>query len=535
MTKKGLFTIALSSVLALSAVCFAACNGKEPEKKPDDDPNNNQTTTDTWRDQSIWLNANPALPTAAATLPASSNKRTTNVSVHDPSIFRDPEDGQFYAFGTHFAVASSYDLIEWNQEAGDNEYQVLYGSEKVTINGVNWPKALEETIRLVKPVSTGDAITTTWAPDVEYLNGKYYMYYSVTQAFGSSNSAIGRLEADSVMGPYSNNEILLQSVSADAPNFVSEASGGKPNCIDSELFFDKEGKLWMVYGSHFGGIYIKELYNTGDKIGLPKEEGAGKLLWSGGNKVVEGPFVYYNATTKYYYLMTTYGALMTDYNMHVARSQNPDGPYEDVSGKDMATLTKSEAGNTYGNKVAGNFRFDRDGHGQNQGYAAMGHNSVIKDEDGNYFVIFHTRRQSKTSGNVEKGHNLVVSRILFNKEGWPVVSPTFYVGEKAGLVTAEKAAGDYEIVLHSTTTTVTSVASEAYMLAADGKVTKGGTEVGTWEMSDSYYVSLTINSVTYSGVVSVGWDNYATETYQKGVYTISAVSNTGASLWALSK
>ena len=232
--------------------------------------------------------------------------------------------------------------------------------------------------------------------------------------------------------------------------------------------------------------------------------------------------------------MTTYGALMTDYNMHVARSENPDGPYVDVSGKDMATLTAAEAGNSYGNKVANNFRFDRDGHGQTNGYAAMGHNSVIKDADGNYYAIYHVRRQTKT-GTVNAQHNLAVSKIYFNKEGWPVMAPTFYVGETAGLVTAAQAAGEYDIVLHSTTTTVTSVASESYTLAADGKITKGGTEVGAWSMTSDYYISLTIDGKTYSGVVSTGWDPYATESYQKGVYTITAVSDTGASLWGLSK
>ena len=168
MKKKTIVTVVLSSVFALSAVCLAACTGKKPEKKTED-----------WRDQSIWLEENALLPTAAAALPESNSKRSDNVSVHDPSIFRDPKDGAYYAFGTHFAVASSYDLIEWTQEASDNAFQVLYGDEKVTISGVDWPKALEDTVRLVKPVATGsNAIQTTWAPDVEYLNGKYYMYYS---------------------------------------------------------------------------------------------------------------------------------------------------------------------------------------------------------------------------------------------------------------------------------------------------------------------------------------------------------------------
>ena len=47
-------------------------------------------------------------------------------------------------------------------------------------------------------------------------------------------------------------------------------------CI-RDSFYDKDGTLWMVYGSFFGGIYIKEL----DKNGLPVEDGYGKLLWAG--------------------------------------------------------------------------------------------------------------------------------------------------------------------------------------------------------------------------------------------------------------
>jgi len=518
MKKTKFFAIALSAALAVSAVCLASCGGK-----------------DAWRDQGIWLKENPLVPNAAAVLPDSDGGRARDtVAVHDPSVFRDPADGQYYAFGTHFAVASSYDLVVWEQLASDNESKVLYGEETCTVNGVTWPKAIEETVNLVKPISSGDkAIKTTWAPDVEYLNGKYYMYYSITGGFGSSNSAIARVEADNVMGPYSNNQILLQSVDSSKEHFVSDAEGGKPNCIDSELFFDKDGKLWMVYGSHFGGVYIKELYNSGENIGLPKDEGAGKLLWKGGNLVVEGPFVFYNASTQYYYLMTSYGALMTDYNMRVARSKNPDGPYTDVSGKNMAELTVAEAGSKYGNVIAGNFRFDRFGNAQSDGYAAMGHNSVIKDADGNYFVVYHTRRQNNE--NVSTGHSLCSAKLFFNKDGWPVMSPTLYVGEEAGTVAEADAAGEYEILLHSETTTVNAEKSAAYKLTEDGKILSGTTEKGTWSMEQDYYITLMLDSVEYKGVVSVGWDNYAKDNSQKGVYTISATSATGRSLWALSK
>ena len=501
MKHKKLLCISLTGALALSAFLVAACTpAVEPEEPPVDG--------DAWHNQSLWLNADALLPTEKIELPTGAAENNSEIiAVHDPSIFQDPKDGMYYAFGSHFAVASSENLIKWTQECKDGEFGQVYGEEKMEGTYSALPKSIQKTIELVEPVQTGDAIKTTWAPDVEYINGKYYLYFSLTHSFGSDKSAIARLESDKVLGPYGNETIIVESVT------TTEAS--HPNCIDQELFYDKDGKLWMVYGSHFAGIYIKEL----DKNGLPKEEGWGKLLWKGGSKVVEGPFVYYNASTDYYYLMTTYGDLNSDYNMHVARSKNPDGPYVDITGDNMAETEGN--GNLHGNKVAGNYKFG------SSNYVALGHNSVIKDKDGRYFVIYHVRHQIKGM------HNLMVNQLYFNEEGWPVMAPTAYVGEKAGLATQAEIAGDYDIVLHAESTTSTIVDAETYTLSADGKVKKGTAEVGSWTVKQDYYVEITINEVVYKGVVAPGWNNYASLSKQKGVYTLTAVSNAGRSLWAI--
>ena len=318
MNKKKLLWLPLSAVFLLSAACFASCNNQGEDNPP---------PTET----KYGLK-----PTEAVKLPED-GFRTTDVAVHDPSIFQDPKSGKYYAFGSHFMVASSRDLIEWDQEVGDGssesngqkQAQELYGS------GVNWRTVLAESVK-----HAGSGMPSTWAPDVNYHDGKYYMYYSLTSAFGSNKSVIGRVSSDNVLGPYANEQIIKTSPGTDAK---------QPNCIDPELFEDKDGGLWMVYGSHFGGIYILELENSGVNWGLPKEnsannalnDGFGKKVWNGArngqtastgaNRVVEGPFVFYNNLTDYYYLMTTYGDLNTDYNMHVARSRNPDGPYTDVT------------------------------------------------------------------------------------------------------------------------------------------------------------------------------------------------------------
>ena len=437
MKHKKVLCISLTGALALSAFLVAACTpAKEPEEPT--------VGGDAWHNQSIWLDAGDLVPSEKITLPTESKNNTADlgIAVHDPSIFQDPKDGKYYAFGSHFAVAQSEDLIVWEQYAKDNQDTKLFDG------GVK--KAMPETIALAKNN------TDAWAPDVEYYNGKYYMYISFTTAMYTSTSVISRVESDNVLGPYSNEKILIESVTSDESDTV------RPNCIDPELFYDKDGGLWMVYGSFFGGIFIKELHNSGENWGLPKEDGLhdwGKLIWKGGYSAgVEGPFVFYNASTEYYYLMTSEDDLMSKYNMRIARSKTPDGPYLDVTGADVAGAGK-------GNKIAGNYTF----HKNKTGSAALGHNSVIKDAEGRYFVIYHVRNQ--TGNTVDMAHHLMTNQLYFNEEGWPVMAPTAYVGEKAGLATQAEIAGDYEIVLHSVKSEVTMISSEKYTLSEDGKVT----------------------------------------------------------------
>ena len=527
--KKIFIPIALAAAMSLTA--FLAACGDTPTPTPP--PN---VTTDAWHGESIWMTAEDLVPTNPAEFPEEISFTEAKAAVHDPSIFHDPVSDYYYAYGTHYAVARTYYLADafksasqggWEQIAADNDYKFLYGEEEFYHSGsaTKWPEALRETVELVNP-SGGDPGKTTWAPDVEYINGKYYMYYSLTKAFGSNQSAIARVESDSPEGPFTNNTQIIDSMGANGAT--------DPNCIDPELFYDKEGKLWMVYGSASAGIFIKELYTEGKNAGLPKhtkeEEGFGKLLWKrkstgyGANE--EGPFIYYNAATDYYYLMTSHASLMSTYNMHVARSKNPNGPYVGVDGKDVAV-----DGN--GNLVAGNFKFDRSGNGRDP-YAALGHNSVIKDKDGKYYIVYHARHASET-GAVSAPHRLHVNQIYFNEEGWPCMAPTDYVGETRGTFTDEQVATQYEIVVHASPVSTPLVRSAVYTLAANGTVT-GGNSGDSWTLKEGYYIELTLKGVTYKGVVAPGWDTYTTSTSkQKAVITISAVSNEGISLWAVQK
>ncbi len=491
MKHKKVFCLSLAAVMAFSVAALAAC-GKKDEAPKDPDT------------------VGSLVPTEAYQLPTSDDAAffTDDVRVHDPSVFYDEKSKTYYAFGSHYAVASSPDLVEWTQEAKDGEDEVLFGEGGAKA-------AMPETMKLAS--NQDDA----WAPDVEYYNGKYYMYLAFTQQMYTSKSVISRVESDNVLGPYTNETILLESISSEA-----EASGNdKPNCIDAELFYDKEGRLWMVYGSFFGGIYIKELYNSGSKWGLPKEDGLndwGKRIWLGGYSAgVEGPFIFYNPLTEYYYLMTSEDDLFTKYNMRIARSENPDGPYVDATGKDVA-------GEGKGNKVAGNYKFARQS-GAN-GYSSMGHNSVVQDpKTGEWFVVYHTRRSSKSN------HNIMVSQLYFNEDKWPVMAPSAYVGESFGKVTQEQAAGDYEVIVHSVNNAETQVPSVDYTLDADGTVKKGTESAGTWTVKQDFYVEIALGEEVYKGVIVPVWDIYSAKSSRKGVLGITAINASGNSLWALGK
>ena len=154
-----------------------------------------------------------------------------NVSVHDPSIIY--ANGKYYAFGSHFAVSSSVDLITWTQELDEQGHNALYG---------NWRNTLNSALSYV-----GQWANSTWAPGMIKIGDTFYMYYSLS-TFGSQRSYIGRVESKNILGPYTNSIEIIKS----------EPSNG-PNAIDAEVFLiKKENFGWFM--AHSLGIILKRTF-----------------------------------------------------------------------------------------------------------------------------------------------------------------------------------------------------------------------------------------------------------------------------------
>ena len=434
----------------------------------------------------------------------------TGASVHDPSIVRAP-DGTFYIFGSHMAAARSTDLMNWKMISRDA------GSGCTLVENVQ--TEMREALSWAKT-------TTFWAPDVVQLaDGAWAMYYCTCEG-SSPLSALGLALADNPEGPYRNQGILLKSGQSgyNATYY--------PNVVDPCAFYDKEGRLWMVYGSYSGGIFILEMDPA---IGLPLEgqDPYGKKLLGKNHARIEGPYILYSPDTDYYYLFLSFGGLGADdgYNIRVCRSKSPDGPYEDALGQDMrqcggrpGTFFNDPDYEGYGVKLMGGYCFENIESDVNQfrlAYRSPGHNSAYYDEEtGRYYLVFHTR----FAGSGES-FKVRVHQMYMNADGWPVVMPQRYAGEQRQTPRAGDQAGLYKVILHGRDINRTEHTSRLITLHADGTVT--GDLAGEWACEADGTFRCRLADTEYTGVMAMALDS------KESVWTacFTALDESGAALW----
>ncbi len=455
-------------------------------------------------------------PVTPPVVPPAATVAFTNVSVHDPSVIKAAD--AYYVFGSHLAAAKSTDWMNWSRIAdGVNAGNPLFNNVTVALSeALAWAQA-----------------DTLWAPDVAKLDdGKFYMYYSACKG-DSPRSALGVAIADKVDGPYVNKQLLLKSGmwgEASPDGTVYDATR-HPNVVDPNVFRDNGGKLWMVYGSYSGGIFILEMDPA---TGLQKPgQGYGKHLMGGNHARIEGAYVLYSPDSKYYYLFVSFGGLDANggYNIRVARSLSPDGPYVDAAGTDMATVKANPALPLFddasiaphGQKLMGNHQYAlvAGETGAALGYVSPGHNSAYYDAvTGKYFLVFHTRFPGQG-----EAHEVRVHEMFINGDGWPVVAPFRYVPTSADVAPAD-AVGTYKVINHGKDISAAIKQSQVIRLAAGGAVS--GALAGSWVQQGGNKVSIALpDGTTYNGVLSLQWNSNA----NAFVTTFTVQSKAGVSLW----
>lgn len=224
-----------------------------------------------------------------------------------------------------------------------------------------------------------------WAPDIQYIKGKYVLTYSLAEWGNHWISTIGYAVADKPEGPFTPKGKLFNSRDVNVENSIDQ------------FLYEEDGKYYVLWGSFFG-IYIMELEVTDDVTITPKLETKRQIA---GN-AYEGINLW--KRDGYYYLFGSIGSCCegekSTYTTVVGRSESLFGPYVDKSGGKMlenkheVVLHKDSA------------------------FVGTGHNALLQlDDEGNTWMLYHAFELS----NLGAQRQVLLDRVLWDEAGWPYV------------------------------------------------------------------------------------------------------------------
>jgi arabinan endo-1,5-alpha-L-arabinosidase len=281
-------------------------------------------------------------------------------SLPDPTVIK-ADNGYFYLYATedthNVPIYRSKDLVTWRY-AGT---------------------AFTDATRPMDFVPNGGI----WAPDINYIDGKYVLYYSKSEWGKTWECGIGVAVSDRPNGGFH-----------DAHKLFISSEVGIENCIDP-FFIRVDSCNYLFWGS-FHDIYGVQLSDDGLSI----MEGAQPQKIAGG--LIEATMIVQH--DNYFYLIGSAGTCCeganSTYRLVMARSRNLFGPYVDRNGRSAINnhfsplLNKSPE--VYG----------------------PGHCSeFVTDEAGQTWMLYHGYQ----SVDVDAGRVVYLDKITWGSDGWPQV------------------------------------------------------------------------------------------------------------------
>ena len=281
-------------------------------------------------------------------------------SLPDPTVIK-ADNGYFYLYATedthNVPIYRSKDLVTWRY-AGTAFTDVTRPMDFVPKGGI-------------------------WAPDINYINGQYVLYYSKSEWGKTWECGIGVAVSDRPNGGFH-----------DAHKLFISSEVGIENCIDP--FFIRDDSCNYLFWGSFHDIYGVQLTDDG----LAIKEGAVPQKIAGG--LIEATMIVKH--NNYYYLIGSTGTCCeganSTYRLVMARSKNLFGPYVDRNGRsaigDNFSPLLNKSPEVYG----------------------PGHCSeFVTDDAGQTWMLYHGYQ----ADDVEAGRVIYLDKITWGNDGWPQV------------------------------------------------------------------------------------------------------------------
>ena len=298
----------------------------------------------------------------------------------DPAVLQAP-DGFYYAFATqgerdgrmqNIQVARSTDLVDWTP------------LDDALPTKPQWASSTQD----------------FWAPHVSYADGRYVLYYSAKPDAALTDAKRGLCLAVATAarpeGPYVDIGAPLQC----GEGFVN---------IDPFAYDDPTtGKRLLYWGSGFQPIRVQEL--APDRVSFAPGSRPIDLVQvtpdddpANYQRLVEGAWIVREGGWYFlFYSGDNCCGPKAHYAVLVARSRSATGPFETLAQATGAT---------------GSVLLER-----NDRWIAPGHNSVVQDPAGAYWLLYHAvdarRSRTKSTDEVNSRRVMLLDRIEI-ADGWP--------------------------------------------------------------------------------------------------------------------
>ncbi len=324
-------------------------------------------------------------------------------SYADPHVIKGT-DGAYYAYGTTDPLNDAD-----RDEAGNPRLHRIPMMRSTDL--VNWTyvgDAFDRAPAWLDPTSP------QWAPDVRRIGRRYVMFYTAVNTADAvsgepgcgGDSAIGAATAPTPTGPWTDTgrPVVAPRRGGEGCNFLWT--------FDPATITEPSGRTHLYYGSYYGGVQVRDLNMrtlttdpaTAQQVVIPNR--------------YEGTFVVRRGG--WYYLMGSATDCcrgpLTGYSVFAGRSRSPRGPFVDREG---VSLLASRVGGTPVISMNGNR------------WVGTGHNSVIRDEAGQDWFVYHALDQGDPYFAQPNPSNITKRPMLLDRLDWPGGWPSVRAGRWA--------------------------------------------------------------------------------------------------------